>query len=66
MTLSAKGDIEAINLPQKRKFSFEVIGENNQRRAYETLSLIAYEGSALTVLGLVKFDPFANNGEGAF
>jgi len=39
---------------------------NKRSEFYEKLTMFAYEGSSLTLMGLVKYDKNANNGQGGF
>lgn len=54
-------------MPQKRKFHKGVYDLNtNSPRFYEKLSLIAFEGSSLTLLGTLQYDAALNKGQGGF
>lgn len=57
---------EAANLPHKR--TTKTIYEPTRKRTkyFERVSLIAFEGSTLTLLGLLKYEPTALDGKGAF
>jgi hypothetical protein len=57
---------KGINLPHKRSTKSTYDYQKKTTTYYEKLSLIAFEGSSLTLMGLVKYDPAANNGKGAF
>ena len=57
---------EGINMKQKRSVKSKSSIFSLFFKGHEKLSLIAYEGSCLTLMGLVRYDKFANNGEGAF
>lgn len=56
-------EAEGHNLPQKRKYYKGVYDHiKKSTEFYEKLSLFAYEGSSLTLLGTVSYDP----AQGAF
>ncbi len=46
----------ATNLTQQRKVHSTFDLEKKRHSIYETVSLIAFEGSTLTLMGLVKYD----------
>lgn len=56
MIVTPGNSAQGINLKQKRKSSSSYNFINSRSEFYEKLSLIAYEGSSLTLLGLVKYD----------
>ena len=51
---------KGINLPHRRSTKYEYDSSKKKYTYYEKLSLIAFEGSSLTLMGLVKYDPTAN------
>lgn len=46
----------ALNLKQKRVSKTDYSYVNKRTEYYEDLTLMAYEGSSLTLMGLVKYD----------
>lgn len=66
MIITPGDHAQGVNLKHKRKSSSDYNFINKRSEFYEKLSLIAYEGSTLTLMGLVKYDKTAYNGQGGF
>lgn len=49
-------DALAANLSQKRKTKSVYAMDKRKHQYYEAVSMIAFEGSTLTLMGLVKYD----------
>ena len=55
------------NLHHTRKYlKSEYDYQKRNTNFYEKLSLIVYEGSALTFLGMIEYNPGLNKGKGGF